>query len=419
MKRTTLTILALTSAVFTTAAFAQTARAADLCTGVIDPYDIVSEKARFYAAAGKDNELSAAEFSSNKISSTSFRRPFDRWSEMLKFDNDSNKSLDWVEAGAYRLAIQKLAMNAFDANRDGKLTDAERTVACKALASGKIRPPAKKAVYIPPPPRTHSDKHKSSHGKSDKHRYSKSSDAARAAHEAAKRREAQGKHGQKQSPKDIARFDRNKDGKLDANEIAHRDKHKAEDAKRISESRKRYEAFMKQYDTDGDGKLSDREKAAYKEAKKQESLKRIAQARETAKKRAEELRQKREVARFDSNKDGRLDPQESAALEKYRTDQKQRMQEFLAKYDSNGDGQVSSEERAAYLREAKQKKADAIARYDTNGDGIVSSDEKITYLKAQKEAKKQERPEKEKKPAKKPSKKSKSPKSKVKRSKKR
>ena len=32
---------------------------ADLCTGAVDPYNIVSEKGRFYASAGRDNELSA------------------------------------------------------------------------------------------------------------------------------------------------------------------------------------------------------------------------------------------------------------------------------------------------------------------------------------------------------------------------
>ncbi|MDP6543742.1 MAG: hypothetical protein QGH60_07085 [Phycisphaerae bacterium] len=351
-------LMILTSALLAVSICPQLGAATDLCSGAIDPYDIVSEKGRFYLAAGRDNELTAEEFGAIKTGSGGFRRSFDKWSDMLKFDKDANKSLDWVEAVEYRYEMRKLSLAAYDANRDGRLTGSERANTCKALASGRIRPADRRTAHLPPPPppKKHPDKHKSSSHKPDRHHGQKSSDAARAAHKEAERRRSEKHRNDYQARRDLERFDRNKDGRLDGAEIAERDKYNAEARKRSSEGKKRYLEFMKKYDTNRDGKLSDSEKSAYKAALRQEALKRSALAKEAAKKRVEDARRRRDIERFDKNKDGRLDATESAALNKYREDSKRRMQEYYKKYDSNGDGKITSEEKNAYLQEQKRKK---------------------------------------------------------------
>jgi Ca2+-binding EF-hand superfamily protein len=366
MRLTNKTNLTVVTAAILVAMCAQFAGGADLCTGAVDPYNIVSEKGRFYASAGRDNELTSVEFNATKITALSFRRPFDRWSEMLKFDTDANKSLDWVEAGTYRITMRKMVLSAYDANLDGKLTGAERQVACKALASGKIRPPVKRTYTPPPPPKSHSKDHKTSSRKTssrkipdrkpDKPRDSKSSDAAKAAQKEAKLREIQKKRDEYQARRDMAKFDKNKDGKLDGRETAERDKYNSRIQQHQSESKKRYAEFLKKYDTNHDGKISDSEKTAYKSKLREESTKRAAAAKAASQKRAEESRARSEVKRFDKNKDGKLDPQESAALNKYRDEKKARLKEYYDKYDANGDGTVSSEERKAYYQRLKEQK---------------------------------------------------------------
>ncbi|MBT3201755.1 MAG: hypothetical protein HN350_17785 [Phycisphaerales bacterium] len=302
------------------AAWAQFAGAADLCTGAVDPYDIVTEKGLFYASAGKDNELTASEFSGKPAGDGSFRRKFDKWSEMLKFDRDGNKSLDWMEAGAYRYTMRKMVLDAYDANRDGKLTDAERTAACKAVSAGKIRFSAKPTAALPPPPR-HGEKSK--HSKPSKHKSEKR-------HEPKTRRT---EHKKPEPPK---------------TKTKHNEREIAERNKRIAEAKK----------TAANKKIKDTQRAAAKEAARQATLKRIAAAREAAQRRSEEKRLQKEVERFDKNKDGTLDEKESAALGQYRDDQKRRLREFTEKYDTNGDGKISSEEKKAYLQELKdQRKA--------------------------------------------------------------
>jgi len=360
MNRANLMILA--AAMFVASPCAQFASGADLCTGTVDPYDIVSEKGRFYASAGRDNELTADEFNATKSGPGTFRRSFDRWSEMLKFDKDANKSLDWMEAGAYRYATRRMVLAAYDANKDGKLGGTERQSACKALASGRIRFPVKRSTPHPPPPKHYpgKDHRKSSHrppgGKPDKHHNARSSEASKAAHKQARLREIQKRRDEYQAKRDIAKFDRNKDGRLDERETAERDKYNAESHKRQAEGKKRYSELLKKYDRNGDGRLDDGEKKAAKESYRREALKRAAAAREASKKKIEEYRRRKEIEKYDKNKDGMLDAEESAALNEHRAEQKSRKEKFYKKYDSNGDGKISSEEKNVYLQELKKQK---------------------------------------------------------------
>jgi hypothetical protein len=72
---------------------------------------------------------------------------------------------------------------------------------------------------------------------------------------------------------------------------------------------------MGKFDTDGDGKLDDTEKAAMRAAF--------------------EARHKERIARFDLNKDGVLDDAERQAMHKARA------AEMFKRLDANGDGQLS------------------------------------------------------------------------------
>jgi len=82
--------------------------------------------------------------------------------------------------------------------------------------------------------------------------------------------------------------------------------------------------LLKQFDKDGDGKLSDEERTAMQEA---------GRARR-------EAMQKEMLAKYDTDKDGKLSDEERA---KARAD---REAEMLKKYDTDGDGKLSDEEKA-------------------------------------------------------------------------
>ena len=360
MNRTNLMILL--AAVLVASACGQLAIGADLCTGAVDPYDIVSEKGRFYTTAGKDNELSAQEFLATKSGKGAFRRPFDKWSEMQKFDRDGNKSLDWLEADTYRYAMRKMVLAAYDANKDGKLGGTERQSACKALAAGKIRFPVKRSAPPPPPmqhPKEHKrPSHKPSGGEADRRHDARSHQAEEAERREARIREAKKRHKEHQAGRKIEKFDRNKDGRLDENEIAERDGYDAKARQRKAEIQARYGYWIEKYDKDGDGKLNEREKAAAIAAYRRDFVNSTPDVKAAAQKRIDEWRHRKEVEKYDKNKDGRLDAQESAALDKQRSEKKRRKEEFYEKYDSNRDGKISSEEKSVYLKHLKEQKED-------------------------------------------------------------
>jgi len=354
-------LMTLAAVMFAGSLYAQSAAGADLCTGAVDPYDIVSEKGRFYTAAGKDNELTEREFNANRSAANAFRRPFDRWSELLKFDRDANRSLDWMEADAYRYATRRRVLATYDANGDGRLAGDERKAACRALASGRIRFPVKRSVRMPPPARPQPKSHDKATRRSDKHHDGKSSHADEAARRKAHIEATKKKHQEYQAKRELKKFDRNKDGRLDGRETAERNKYQAEmkrrqeeGEKRKEEAKRRHDEFMRKYDTNRDGKLTGKEREAAKEAYRREARKRAEASKEAARKKMEEYRARKERSRFDRNKDGRLDAAETAARDKYLNEQKRRIAEYLKKYDANRDGKVTAEEKARYREEQEE-----------------------------------------------------------------
>jgi len=121
----------------------------DLCRDAIDPYRPTIQKSRFFQAAGTDNELTETEFNANKAKPNGFVRRFDSWRALLAFDKDRNKSIDWIEADAYRYDIRKRVLAAYDTNADGKLSGNERTKANTDLARGRVASPPKSAHKSP------------------------------------------------------------------------------------------------------------------------------------------------------------------------------------------------------------------------------------------------------------------------------
>lgn len=314
-------------------------RAADLCTGAVDPYNIVAEKGRFYASAGKDSELSASEFNA-AITEKSFRRKFDKWPEMLKFDRDGNSSIDWLEAGAYRYALRRKVLTAHDANRDGKLAGGERESACKALAAGKLRFAEKKKSSEPDPRLVEYERRKEAAKKSE-HKTSHSS------HRRSSHRPAQESHARK--PEQKTRTQRRE--------------HDAEAQKRKDIVMMKYGYWIEKHDEDGDGKLNAREEAAAKAAYHRNFTKASPEVRAASQAKLDQWR-KRYAAKIAARKSGqkqkhaKAQQQPRSEEEQKRLDEKaKRKAEFLEKYDSDGDGKINSEEKKAYVQELKKQKA--------------------------------------------------------------
>ncbi len=114
---------------------------------------------------------------------------------------------------------------------------------------------------------------------------------------------------------------------------------------------------LAEYDTDGDGVLSDEEKAAAKEAR--------------------EAARQAFIDVHDTDGDGVLNEEERAAAREAREAERARAkEERFNEIDGDGDGEVSQEELATALPEASEERvAQVLARYDADENGTISVDE--------------------------------------------
>jgi len=116
-------------------------------------------------------------------------------------------------------------------------------------------------------------------------------------------------------------------------------------------------ARQAEFDTDGDGFLSELEKKAMGEALKGEWM-----------------------SKHDLDGDGKMSREEWDALKRDQFESSPWGQELMRQFDSDGDGMLSEAEQQAmdaHLRElGEQKRRDELARLDTNGDGEISKQER-------------------------------------------
>jgi len=160
------------------------------------------------------------------------------------------------------------------------------------------------------------------------------------------------------------RFDKDKNGKLTGAERGAANTW----LRRGLGATRRARGDRRNWDTDGDGKLSEDEQAA-----RREHFRRLVEDR----RRSYELRQ------YDKNRNGRLDEDEVAARDAARKDREERMAEYrrqyqerIKKYDADGDGKLDREERAAMIKAMRdQWQAKRLAKWDADGDGKLSESE--------------------------------------------
>ena len=338
----------------------------DICSGAIDPYVPGSQRALFFRASGPDSELNAKEFTADRARSTStqktatpraFAQRYDRWTSLLAFDRNGDKTIDWFEADAYRRALRRTTLAIFDKNKDSQLTGEERVAAIRALLAGKVRPAAPGTaarapvapVGPPPAPRPESG----THLPSAPGRFTRPSE----------RRDRRPQGVEADVDEQLRkRYDTNRDGRLDDDE-----RRAAFGAIR----KRQRDEFMAKYDANGDGELSGEEKAAMRDE------------------RGAFVREKLEAWRlrdFDKDGDGKINDEEKAEADAYGKRFKQVGKDMDVMFnDLNGDGQVSGEERKS--TQAEWKKAGwrllvkAAKHMDTDGDGQISMAERTDFTR--------------------------------------
>lgn len=130
----------------------------------------------------------------------------------------------------------------------------------------------------------------------------------------------------------LEKYDANKNGQLDPDEKAAFERDR--EARRAE--------FVKRFDTDGDGQLSEAEKEAARE-----QFPRMGHGRH-----GREMRG-RMLEKYDANKNGQLDPEEKEAA---RRDREARRAEFMKRFDTDGDGKLSESERQAMREEMRKER---------------------------------------------------------------
>ena len=309
----------------------------------VDPFNPPKERGRFFTATGPDSEMSADEFAATRGKKYSFVRVFDTFKAMASFDRNSNKTIDWFEAKAYREDIRKRVLLAFDADKDGKLKGPERDKANRLLASGKV--PAAKSAASAIPDRAEE--------------WKKQRDEMIAKHDANKDGKLTGEE-RRAAWDDVRKqwatkaFDADKNGTLDEEETAAMKKAQAEGKATYDRWRS---DWVKKYDADGDGELSEEESKV---------------ARKKVTEEFQKLRDKF-TSKWDADNDGKLSEEERTAM---RESIRSQAQELKKEIDADGDGKVSREERRAFFEKLKKT-------YDIDEDGVLSSDETRAMIQDQ------------------------------------
>jgi len=338
---------------------AKTPAAPEVMRNAVDPYVPAVERARFFKAAGKDNELTAEEFAADRKRTSPFVRTFDHWPMMIRFDKNSNKTIDWFEADRYRRQVRDKVMEIFDITNDKKLRGGERAKANAALANEKFLA-AHKGKDAPAPAMG------GAYQARMVQRYDTDKDGRVSDDERKAAFEDMRKQGQQRM---LDRFDESNDGELDENERrAMRNEQKQPWQDKIREWQ------LRDYDRDGDGELNPEETAELKEAEAKFK---------TAMK---DIGKRFERSMFDINGDGEISPEERAAVGQKMQGMAFKAMGRMAKYaDFDGDGAASPQEWMEFRNRASTKMMGWMEsyglRYDKNDDGRLDSRERDTLLK--------------------------------------
>jgi Ca2+-binding EF-hand superfamily protein len=290
----------------------------DYCDGVVDPYNLARERRRFFYAAGKDTELTQAEFEENRNEEKPFVRSFDKWAVLLTFDTDRNGTIDWLEADTYRRDIRKRLMDRWDVNRNGRLQGEERDRVNAQLHAGRLPTAQRKqrgmgGIFM-------------AEGSDDP---------------------------------DIAllqKYDANGDGVLTEDEL---------DAAMSTERQEwRQEAILR-YDTNGDGQLDDAERKAMYDDRVEPW---------------QQMRHRLQLKLFDENGDGEISAEEQAAEKEFNKTFKQVGESIRRRMqDIDGDGEISDDEKQIAAREMQVFGLRMMVRMrgwmDADADGAVSQEE--------------------------------------------
>ena len=352
------------------------AAATDHLKSAIDPYNPGGERSQFLRAAGVDSELDEAEFKTDQSKAGGFARAFDRFPSLLLFDANRNKQIDWFEADAYRRAVRKAILGAFDKDDNQRLTGVEREAANKALAAGnlpRIAGPNRGNIGTPTPRPPAPNRNAR-----DRNSNVPTADERRVEWEQLQSRLAK-------------KYDADGNGRLNTKE---------EWAAARNDIREYYQRReVERYDSDNDGKVSNEERQAGRERDMQVGLLRkhdrngdgelTGTEREGYERDMQFVRDKQEhdgearkqfMSKFDNNNDGELDDREKQAIgpyyEKLRADVNKAA---LKEFDKDGDGKLNEDERNAG-REATMK--EARERYDTDGDGELSLKERTNAMRS-------------------------------------
>jgi Ca2+-binding EF-hand superfamily protein len=341
---------------------------ADVLTDAIDPFSPGKERARFLKAAGRDTELDAQEFKANGKIENGFVRSFDKWSNLIMFDRNKDQRIDWFEANAYRQAVRTAVLTAYDKDGNKKLSDDERAKANKDLAAGKLPEISK--------PKTINGSGNPPVGLPEPGSRSSGSGGQSSRGDSQRRRGSSGFGGSSQNREEfVKKYDKDGDGKLSDQE--RRDAFTAMRA----ESEKRRAEYIKKYDKDGDGELDEDERRAARTAAwekwKKENPERAA---EIEKKRAEFTKL------YDKDGDGELSSEERreayrARWEQFKkdnperaTEMEKRRKEFMTRFDKNGDGEINDDERKAIGEYYRNRSRDHSENGQSRGQGDRSKD---------------------------------------------
>ena len=334
-------------------------KAPDVVRGTVDPYVPAVERARFFRAAGKDNELTAAEFTADRKRTSPFARKFDHWPMLIRFDKNGNKMIDWFEADMYRREVRKMVMDAFDTSKDRRLKGKERDAANEALTSEKFlaarlgRGKPRAAIA-------------GGYDKRMMDRYDRNKDGEISEDE---RQKAFAEMRQRARERMLARYDKNEDGELDDEErAAMRSDQQAPWQAKIREWQ------LRDYDLNGDGELDEKETAELKVAE--------GKFRKTM----EDIGKTVELRMNDINGDGEIaDDERKAVREKWQGMMFNVFARFAKYADTDGDGSASPDELMDFRKRASVKVMSWMEgyglKYDANDDGRLDSNEREVLMK--------------------------------------